>query len=121
VEGYHAFTQVQFRYQNKDFQHGRFTSNSLRDGKNWLAGITQYILFAENTGNVRLGYTFDTDRTGGAPRPPSEANTPTPTGLCRPSPLRRRRIAGAHDFFGSSPKMFMQVGAVEHSSGRWRR
>jgi len=79
-EGYHAFTQVQFRYQNKDFQHGRFTSNSLRDGKNWLAGITQYILFAENTGNVRLGYTFDTDRTGGAPRPPSAANTPTPTG-----------------------------------------
>lgn len=64
-EGYHAFTQVQFRYQNKDFQHGRFTSNSLRDGKNWLAGITQYVLFADNTGNFRLGYTFDTDRTGG--------------------------------------------------------
>jgi tetratricopeptide (TPR) repeat protein len=64
-EGYHAFTQVQFRYQNKDFQHGRFTSNSLRDGKNWLAGVTQYALFADNTGNFRLGYTFDTDRTGG--------------------------------------------------------
>lgn len=64
-EGYHAFTQVQIRYQNKNFQHGRFTSNSLRDGKNWLAGITHYFLFADNTGNVRLGYTFDTDRTGG--------------------------------------------------------
>jgi tetratricopeptide (TPR) repeat protein len=64
-EGYHAFTQLQFRYQNKDFQHGLFTSNSLRDGKNWLAGVTQYVLFADNTGNFRLGYTFDADRTGG--------------------------------------------------------
>jgi len=64
-EGYHAFTQVQFRYQNKDFQDGRFLTNSFRDGKNWLTGITQYILFADNTGNFRLGYTFDTDRTGG--------------------------------------------------------
>ena len=64
-EGYHAFTQAQFRYQNKDFQHGRFLSNSLRDGKNWLAGITQYVLFADNTGNFRFGYTFDTDVTGG--------------------------------------------------------
>ena len=64
-EGYHAFTQAQFRYQNKDFQDDRFTSNSLRDGKNWLAGATQYFLFADNTGNFRMGYTFDTDRTGG--------------------------------------------------------
>ncbi len=64
-EGYHAFTQAQFRYQNKDFQDGRFLQNSFRDGKNWLAGITQYFLFADNTGNFRLGYTFDTDRTGG--------------------------------------------------------
>jgi tetratricopeptide (TPR) repeat protein len=64
-EGYHAFTQAQFRYQNKDFRDGRFLQNSFRDGKNWLAGITQYFLFADNTGNFRLGYTFDSDRTGG--------------------------------------------------------
>ena len=64
-EGYHAFTQVQFRYQAKDFQDARFEGNSFRDGKNWLAGATQYVLFADNTGNVRLGYTYDTDRTGG--------------------------------------------------------
>ncbi len=64
-EGYHAFTQVQFRYQAKDFQDARFQGNSFRDGKNWLAGATQYFLFADNTGNVRLGYTYDTDRTGG--------------------------------------------------------
>ena len=59
------FTQFQFRYQNKDFQHGRFTTNSARDGKNWLAGVTQYVYFAEGTGHYRVGYTFDTDRTGG--------------------------------------------------------
>jgi len=64
-EGYHAFTQVQFRYQGKDFQDDRFRGNSFRDGKNWLAGATQYVLFADNTGNFRLGYAFDTDRTGG--------------------------------------------------------
>lgn len=60
-----AFTQVQFRYQNKDFQDGRFLLNSARDGKNWLAGITQYFLFAENQGRFRFGYTYDLDNTGG--------------------------------------------------------
>ncbi len=59
------FTQLQFRYQNKDFQDDRFAGNSFRDGKNWLAGVTQYAYFANGTGHVRLGYTFDTDRTGG--------------------------------------------------------
>ena len=60
-----AFAQVQFRYQNKDFQDGRFLLNSARDGKNWLAGITQYFLFAENQGRFRFGYTYDLDNTGG--------------------------------------------------------
>jgi tetratricopeptide (TPR) repeat protein len=64
-EGYHAFTQIQFRYQAKDFQDARFQGNSFRDGKNWLTGFTQYFLFADNTGNLRMGYAFDTDRTGG--------------------------------------------------------
>lgn len=64
-EGGNKFTQFQFRYQNKDFQHGRFLGNSARDGKNWLAGVTQYIFFANGTGNVRIGYVYDTDRTGG--------------------------------------------------------
>ena len=64
-EGYHAFTQVQLRYQGKDFKDDRFRANSFRDGKNWLAGVNQYFLFADNTGNFRMGYTYDTDRTGG--------------------------------------------------------
>ncbi len=65
VEGENLFTQLRFQYQNKDFQHGRFPSNSARDGKNWLAGVAQYLFFGNGDGNVRLGYTFDTDRTGG--------------------------------------------------------
>ena len=65
AEGNNKFTQFQFRYQNKDFQHGRFLFNSVRDGKNWLAGVTQYVYFANGPGHLRAGYTYDTDRTGG--------------------------------------------------------
>ena len=65
AEGNSLFTQIQLRYQNKDFQDDRFAGNSFRDGKNWLAGITQYAYFANGTGHVRLGYTYDSDRTGG--------------------------------------------------------
>lgn len=64
-EGGDMYTVVQARYQNKDFQTDRFAINSTRDGKNWLVGAMQYILFAHNTGHVRVGYTFDADRTGG--------------------------------------------------------
>ena len=63
------FTQIQLRYQNKDFQDDRFAGNSFRDGKNWLGGVTQYAYFANGTGHVRLGYTFDTDLTGGGNPP----------------------------------------------------
>lgn len=65
AEGRNSFTLIQFRYQDKDFQHGRFSGNSFRDGKNWLAGVTQYIYFADGEGQARIGYTYDTDRTGG--------------------------------------------------------
>jgi len=65
AEGDRLFTQLQFRYQDKNFQDDRFVGNSFRDGKNWLAGITQYAYFAQGTAHIRAGYTFDTDRTGG--------------------------------------------------------
>lgn len=65
AEGDSYFTQLQLRYQNKDFQDDRFAGNSFRNGNNWLAGVTQYAYFAQGAGHVRLGYTFDTDRTGG--------------------------------------------------------
>jgi tetratricopeptide (TPR) repeat protein len=65
AEGDSHFTQLQFRYQNKDFQDDRFAGNSFRDGKNWLAGVTQFAYFPRGAGHLRVGYTFDTDRTGG--------------------------------------------------------
>ncbi len=65
TESERLFTQVQLRYQNKDFQHGLFLFNSTRDGKNWLAGVTQFILFADKQAHLRVGYTFDKDVTGG--------------------------------------------------------
>ena len=77
AEGNSYFTQLQFRYQSKDFQNDRFANNSFRDGKNWLAGVTQYAYFANGTGHVRLGYTFDMDRTGGGN--PIVANAGTPS------------------------------------------
>ena len=65
AESNRLFTQIQVRYQNKNFQDDRFIGNSFRDGTNWLAGVTQYVYFADGAGHVRMGYTFDTDRTGG--------------------------------------------------------
>jgi tetratricopeptide (TPR) repeat protein len=65
AEGDKHFTQLQFRYQDKDFKDDRFAGNSFRDGKNWLAGITQFAYFAQGAAHVRLGYTFDRDNTGG--------------------------------------------------------
>ncbi|MGH7255394.1 MAG: tetratricopeptide repeat protein, partial [Nitrospirales bacterium] len=65
VQSRRAFMEFKARYQDKDFQHGRFVFNSARDGKNWLAGATQYLLFGEEGGYMKVGYTFDADRTGG--------------------------------------------------------
>jgi Flp pilus assembly protein TadD len=65
AEGNSLFTQLQFRYQHKDFQDDLFAGNSFRDGENWLGGVTQYAYFANGTSHVRLGYTYDMDRTGG--------------------------------------------------------
>jgi Flp pilus assembly protein TadD len=74
-EGQSWFTQLQLGYQNKDFKDDRFALNSTRDGKNWLFGIQQFYHFAENAGVVRVGYVFDTDRTGGGS--PSIATAPS--------------------------------------------
>ncbi|MBI5854951.1 MAG: tetratricopeptide repeat protein [Nitrospirae bacterium] len=76
TESDRLYTQVHLRYQNKDFQHGRFLFNSTRDGKNWMAGVTQYLLFADKQAHVRLGYVFDKDVTGGgSPATTTPGNT----------------------------------------------
>ncbi|WP_447979292.1 tetratricopeptide repeat protein [Candidatus Nitrospira bockiana] len=64
-EGTSWFTQVQLGYQHKDFKDDRFALNSTRDGKNWLIGVSQFYHFADHAGAVRVGYIYDTDRTGG--------------------------------------------------------
>ncbi|HEX9741488.1 MAG TPA: hypothetical protein VGA17_01705, partial [Nitrospiraceae bacterium] len=65
TEAPNLFTRIQMRYQDQDFQHGRFLFNSQRDARNWLIGATQYWYFAKNAGHVRGGYTFDKNATGG--------------------------------------------------------
>jgi Flp pilus assembly protein TadD len=70
-------TQLQLRYMDKVFRSGRFLLNEARNGKNWLAGITQYLGFADNKGRVWLGYIFDMDVTGGgSPSVAGPPNTP---------------------------------------------
>jgi len=76
-EGGQAYIQLQARYQNKDFQNGLFPQNTLRDGKNYMVGVTQYFLFASNAGSVRVGYAHDRDLTGGGS--PSAATPGVPS------------------------------------------
>ncbi len=73
-----TFTQFEFRYQNKEFRDDRFLFNSTRNGKNWLGGVTQYFMFVGTGGYLRVGYVYDTDRTGGGA--PSAATPGVPTG-----------------------------------------
>ncbi len=65
VEGRSFFTQLRFHYQYKNFRDAKFAGNSNRDGRNWLASVSQYMFFAEGEGNFRVGYTYDRDDTGG--------------------------------------------------------
>lgn len=65
AEGGRAFTQVQLRYQYKDFKDDRFPTNSGRDGINWLAGVTQFLYLMEDKARMRAGFIYDADRTGG--------------------------------------------------------
>jgi tetratricopeptide (TPR) repeat protein len=77
TESANTATQLQFRYMDKVFRSGRFLLNQARNGKNWLAGVTQYLAFSENKGRVWLGYLFDTDVTGGgSPTVAAAPNTP---------------------------------------------
>ncbi len=65
TESKNTYSQFQFRYMDKVFRDGRFLLNSARNGKNWLAGLTQYLVFAESKGRLWVGFIYDTDVTGG--------------------------------------------------------
>jgi len=58
-------TQVLLKYEDLDFQDGRFLFNSFRDGHDWLAGAMQYWFFTRTIGHVRVGYTYDEYITAG--------------------------------------------------------
>ncbi len=69
-ENERTFTQAFVRYQYKDFKSFRDNQlgvpvNETRSGVNWMVGALQYLLLPDNRGHVRVGYTFDADRTGG--------------------------------------------------------
>lgn len=59
------FTQIQLRYQDLDFRNDRFSFNSFRSGHDWLAGATQYLVIANNSGHLRIGYNYDRYITAG--------------------------------------------------------
>ena len=59
------FTQIQLRYQDLDFRNDRFAFNSFRSGHDWLAGATQYLVIANNSGHLRIGYNYDRYITAG--------------------------------------------------------
>lgn len=57
-------TQLQIRYEDKDLRDGaRFPSNSVRDGSNQMAALTNVLTFAKKKGHARLAYAYDRDAT----------------------------------------------------------
>ena len=59
-------TQIQYRFQDKDFHYDDFHHTANRDGINNLVGITQYLFLFNNRGFFRVGYFYDNDSTNGS-------------------------------------------------------
>ena len=59
-------TQIQYRFQDKDFHYSVIHHTANRDGINNLVGITQYLFLFENRGFFRVGYFYDNDSTNGS-------------------------------------------------------
>ena len=59
-------TQLQYRFQDKDFHYDITHHTANRDGINNVVGITQYIFLFNNRGYFRAGYFYDNDSTGGS-------------------------------------------------------
>ncbi len=81
-ESARTFTQAFVRYQYKDFKTFRDDQlgvpvNQTRDGVNWMVGVMQYWQFAEGRGQLRGGYTFDRDATGGGDVSQAQPGRPT--------------------------------------------
>lgn len=59
-------TQIQYRFQDKDFHYSITHHSANRDGINNLVGITQYLFLFRNRGFLKVGYFYDNDSTGGS-------------------------------------------------------
>jgi tetratricopeptide (TPR) repeat protein len=59
-------TQIQYRFQDKDFHYSITHHTANRDGSNNLVGITQYLFLFENRGFFRVGCFYDNDNTNGS-------------------------------------------------------
>jgi len=60
--GARATVQLQYRYQAKDFKNtSAIPANDERDGSNHLVGLNATRAYAEGRGNLRGGYSYDTE------------------------------------------------------------
>lgn len=66
VENTHNLTTLQARLQAKDFENdGDVPRQEVRDGSNWMVGLTHVFRFQEDKHFIRLGYQFDIENTDG--------------------------------------------------------
>jgi tetratricopeptide (TPR) repeat protein len=59
-------TSLFVRFQHKDFDDRGIPPEEVRDAKNYMAGFTHFIRFAEDRHLIRLGYQFDVDDAEGS-------------------------------------------------------
>lgn len=62
----YLLTQLQYRFQDKDFHYDITHPTANRDGSNNLVGVTQYLFLFNNRGFLRVGYFYDNDSTKGS-------------------------------------------------------
>ena len=59
-------TQIQYRFQDKDYHYSITNHTANRDGINNMVGITQYLFLFNNRGFFRVGFFYDNDSTNGS-------------------------------------------------------
>ncbi|MDD5559072.1 tetratricopeptide repeat protein [Candidatus Methylomirabilis sp.] len=61
AENFSHLTSLFVRFQHKDFDDQGIPPEEVRDARNYMAGFTHTIRFAEDRHFIRLGYQFDVD------------------------------------------------------------
>ncbi len=65
VENANNLTSFQARFQAKDFAKDPDIRQEVRDGNNWMVGVTHVFRFQEDRHFIRLGFQFDSEDTDG--------------------------------------------------------